>query len=59
MPALQAAGQEAAKLIATPKPVESPVISMKSQAAVPVLAPVINHSQVIDKGEIVIIFMDL
>jgi hypothetical protein len=46
VPAVQATGQEAAKLIATPKPVESPVVSMKSQAAVPVPAPVVNPSQV-------------
>jgi hypothetical protein len=45
-PALQAAVQGAAKLIATPKPVESPVVSMKSQAPVPVPAPVVNPSQV-------------
>ena len=56
-PALQAAGQGVAKLIATPKPVESPVVSMKPQAPVPVPAPVVNPSQV-GKREIVIIFMD-
>jgi hypothetical protein len=57
-PALQTAGQGVAKLIATPKPVESPVVSMKSQAPVPVPAPVVNPSQVGER-EIVIIFMDL
>lgn len=46
MPALQAGGQESAKLITAPKPVESPVVSMKSPAAVPVPAPVVNPSQV-------------
>lgn len=46
MPALQAAGQGGAKLIATPKPVESPMVSIKSQAPVPVPAPVVNPSQV-------------
>jgi hypothetical protein len=56
-PALQAAGQGVAKLIATPKPVESPGVSMKSQAPVPVPAPFVNPTQV-DKREIVIIFMD-
>jgi hypothetical protein len=56
-PALQATGQGVSKPIATPKPVESPVVSMKSQAPVPVPAPVVNPSQV-DKREIVIIFMD-
>ena len=55
-PSLQAAGQGVAKLTATPKPAESPVISMKSQAPVPVPAPVVNPSQV-DEREIVIIFM--
>jgi len=56
-PAPQAPGQAVAKLIVTPKPVESPVVSMKSQASVPVPAPVVNPSQV-DKSEIVIIIMD-
>ena len=55
-PALQAAGQGVAKPTATPKPVESPVVSMKFQAPVPVPAPVVNPSQV-DKIEIVIIFI--
>jgi len=45
-PALQATGQGVAKLTATPKPVESPVVSMKSQAPVPVPPPVVNPSQV-------------
>jgi hypothetical protein len=43
---MQVTGQEAAKLLAAPKPIESPVISTKSQAAVPVPAPVVNTSQV-------------
>lgn len=50
-PALQTAGQGVAKLIATPKPVESPVVSMKSQAPMPVPAPVVNPSQV-DKNKL-------
>jgi hypothetical protein len=40
------AGQEAAKLLAASKPIESPVGSTKSQMAVPVPAPVANPNQV-------------
>jgi hypothetical protein len=45
---MQVAGQEGAKLHAAPKPIESPVVSTKSQTAVPVPAPapVVNTSQV-------------
>lgn len=43
---MQVAGQEAAKLLAAPKPIESPVVSTKSQTAVPVPAPVVSTSQV-------------
>jgi hypothetical protein len=46
IPPVQVAGQEAAKLLAAPKPIESPVVSTKSQTAVPVSTPVINPSQV-------------
>jgi hypothetical protein len=45
-PPVQVVGQEAAKLLAVPKPVESVVVPTKPQTAVPVPAPVATPSQV-------------
>jgi hypothetical protein len=46
MPAIQVAGQDAVKLLVTPKPVESPVIATKSQTPVPVPVPVVTRTAV-------------
>jgi hypothetical protein len=43
---VQVAGQEAARLLAVPKPVESPVISAKPQMTVPVPATDVSPSRV-------------
>jgi hypothetical protein len=44
MPPLQLAGQDAVKLHATPKPVESPMVTTKSQTPVPVPTPVVTRT---------------
>lgn len=48
-PPVQVAGQAAPKLLAVPKPIESPVLSTKSQMTVPVPSPDVSPSQV--KGQ--------
>jgi hypothetical protein len=46
IPTMQVAGQDAVKFLATPEPVESPVITTKSHAVLPVPAPVVTRTAV-------------